>query len=361
MTTARIIDYLPDIYNGILPDFFEKTIPRETAATCESCAMWQPATTSGKENKTLRSFSRESKCCTHYPNIPNYLLGGFLSHKKSDDAKKILDIISNSPGHTPRGIVRPKKIQFLMENSQRSFFGRSKTLICPFFDKEKGYCTIRPFWDAVCNTWFCKYVKGYDGFQFWVAIRKYLSYVEQSLIQFAMYNLNCNPENIENLVSNEQPGPLSLGDLDDLPLDRNRYLSQWGKWAGREIEFYKKCYELVLKMTRPQFEEITGITQKINLAVVKSKYSDLFSTDLPRVLKKNSSMVEEKIEGDQYLIMGYSMIDPFLVPKKLYEILSFFDGNQDVEATCKMIKEHTGFVPDHDLLVELYRFRILTT
>jgi len=305
-------------------------------------------------------FSRDSKCCTHYPNLPNYLIGGILSNTTPEleaGRYRIRKTIKSRIGVTPHGILRPKKYSLLLKNNEKEFFGRSKSLICPFYERQKGKCTILPFWYGICNTWFCKYVAGEDGWLFWTTLRKYLNNVEKILVQYTLYNMGWDPQRI-NLP--ELPSiSLTLQEVDDQPPNQETYRDLWRDWVNREEDFYKETFRLVSALTLKTFEKIAGISQKVLLEEVKMKQKSLLKPNLPKILKRNPSLRVEKKGDESYCLVGYSALDPLEVSKRIYDLLDFFDGKRTNQQVCRLIRKHIGAMPDQDLLISLYQFRVL--
>jgi len=305
-------------------------------------------------------FSKDSKCCTHYPNLANYLVGGLLSNKNPEletGRSRIRKTIQSRVGVTPHGILRPRKYLLLLKNTEKKFFGRSKLLICPFYGREKGICTIRPFWDAICNTWFCKYSAGEDGRMFWVALKKYLNEVEKTLVQYALQKMRWDPQKIIRPESSD--GPLTLREVDDQPPDPKTYRDLWGDWAGREQDLYKETFRLVSALTPKSFEKISGISQIILLEEVKMRRRHLSKPNLPKILKRNPNLIVEKKGDDSYYLVGYSALDPFMVSKRVYDLLDFFDGRRTLKEACRLIQQHGGAAPDEELITLLCQYRIL--
>lgn len=359
METQSIADFLPPVYRGLLPGFFQREIPRETAATCSDCAMWGEP----EEGSSFGVvFSRESKCCTHYPNLPNYLVGGLLGDTGPEwetGRSRVLDVIHRGVGVSPRGIRRPRKMDLLIRNSQGDFFGRSTSLICPFFEREKGICTVRPYWDAVCNTWFCKYVRGQEGLSFWLAVRRYLLWAEETLIRYTLRELGWRPEEI--VPQGREKIPLRREELDESPPDEAARISLWGDWTGREEKFFEESFSLVSSLTRRRFESLAGITERILLDGVKERYTDLVRPRPPRVLRRSPGLRQEKTADGEYILAGYSLLDPFRVSERVYRLLDFFDGRRPNSEVCRLVREEMGVHPDDELLLDLYSFRILVS
>ena len=348
---------LPGLYRNFLPEFFQKTIPRETAATCADCAMWKRPGEAAYPGGIF--FSRNTKCCTHYPNLPNYLIGAILSSRSSALAagrRRVRERIKAGVSVMPHGILRPEKSTLLIKSSPNGF-GKSRTLRCPFYEPRGGKCTIWPFRNAVCATWFCKYEAGQDGRGFWIALRKYLSSVEGNLIRYTLYKLGWDPAKIILPVSSQRP--LTAQEIDDTgPADKT-YRALWNEWVGREEELYKECYRLAAALSPNGFEKIMGITQKVLLAELKARQRVLLRPGLPERLKRNPRLHVERVGDDAYALIAYSPLDPLEVSKRVYDMLDFFDGRRPNQEARRLIRQHMQAQPTGDLLTSLYQFRIL--
>lgn len=357
MKTRRIIDELPELYRNFLPAFFKREIPVETGATCMDCAMVRGSDAPFPGGVY---FSKKRKCCTYYPELPNYMVGAILTSTGSDLAEgrnRVRLKIKKRICITPLGIARPKKYTFLLKNAQPEFFGRSKTLVCPFFDKGKGICTIRPLRDAVCNTWFCKYEAGNAGENFWRALRRYLENTEKLLTRYALYTMGCNPACSGMLT--DIGVPLTLDELDERSPSVQSYRALWGSWAGKEEEFYKEAYQIISALGPKGFSRIEGISQKMILRDVMNMHITLISSSLPKNLKRNPRLIVEKVSDDTYFLVGYSALDPLQVTKRVYDSLDFFDGKRSNKEACRCVLKHLDADLSEDLLMCLYQFQIL--
>lgn len=356
--SKAIIDNFSPVYRTILPAFFERKIPLESAATCNKCVMLeQPSSSYCGE----RSFSHGSKCCTHHPELPNYLVGALLSNPDpafAEGTRRISEKIRSKIGISPSGIMRPGKYSLLIKNSSPDFFGRSETLICPFYEVEKGSCSVAPYWDSVCATWFCKYVSGEDGRNFWLALRKYLEGVEHVLKRYPFLVMKLDFSSYESAADKQKP--LTVQDLDDLPPLQKDYDALWGDWSGREEEFYLEAYRVVSLLDREKFENIEGIIQKGVLRDVENKYATLVNEPIPDRLQRNRELRVTKLSGDYYLLAAYSSFDPLKVSVRLYTCLNYFDGTRSNEEVLKSIQETMSVTLTGKMLEKLYRFRILS-
>lgn len=358
MKTARIMDILPQCYANFLPPFFSSRIPIESAATCSNCAMLENP---GSHSHTSIFFSADTKCCTHHPELPNYLVGALLGatvSKNETGRRRITDKIAARTGITPLGVLRPKKYTLLIKNSAIDYFGRSKALLCPFYESSSGLCTIAPHWDGVCSTWFCKHGAGEDGKKFWRTLRKYLENLEKILTRYALLKIGANPS-VAGLIVDEST-PLTVRELDDLPPPDSAYEALWGKWAGKEEEFYRECYTHIKQLEQGDFANLEGIGQKILLRELEQAYDQL-NAPLPALLKKNPALSAEKISDSAYLLAGYSPFDPSRASKRLYDCLDFFDGTNTNEEACRLCHETYKVRLTGAILKKLNQFRILVS
>ena len=356
MTTARIIDILPQCYASLLPSFFSHQIPIESKATCRNCAMLEKPDSNPHEPFF---FSSKTKCCTHHPEIPNYLIGALMSSADPEHEtgrQRMLNRIAEKTCISPLGVFRPRKFTFLIKNANPEFFGRSEVLRCPFHD-DMGFCTVTPYWDAVCSTWFCKHDAGEEGWRFWRTLRAYMENLEKILSRYVLLKMDFNPSIFS--LSIDVSSPLSLQELDELPPPEPIYRGLWGTWVGNEIEFYKQAYTMIRQLTQDEFTRIEGIDQKLLLRELELAYAKLISTSLPERFKRNPELIAEKITGSSYLLTGYSHLDPLKISKRLYDCLDFFDGsktNQEIIRVCH--EQHEIRLPE-EILKKLHRFRIL--
>lgn len=356
MKDQRIIDVIPELYKKFLPSFFKTRIPMETAATCDDCAMWM-----GPEDGDSSDlfFSRNTKCCTYYPNLPNYHVGALLSTSSPvllEGQNRVRKVIRSRVGVTPYGLQRPRKYALLNKNALHAF-GRSKSLLCPFYEQNYGKCTVWHHRYSRCSTWFCKYSAGEDGKAFWTVFFKYLVYIEDVLVQYTLYKMGWEPGNIISPHSLE--GSLTSQEIEGKPLVRKEYQKLWKDWKEREEDFYVETYRLVSEISPNIFEKISGITQKILLVELQSKCQSILNPQLPSSLKRNPKLIVNKTNRGTYFLIGYSGSDPVEVSKRIYDILDFFDGWRSNKEAIRLIRQQMHTEPSQSLLIQLYRFRIL--
>lgn len=360
----RILDSLPALYRDLLPPFFARDLPEESKATCASCAMCESSCQEpvAPVDGVSRFFRPDTKCCTYYPRLPNYLVGALLADgdpRMAEGNRRVREKIARRQGVTPQWVKPPAKYNLLYGNAHQAF-GRNAALLCPYFDRDQGNCTIWAYREAVCSTFFCKYVEGADGRKFWMTLKTYLSVVEIQLTRYAALKL-C-PEYILSGKdkAEAQSQPLTIDDLDDRPLPEREYAKLWQGWAGREIEFYQSCFEIVRALSREEFDKLLGLDGTIEQAVLERLHGAIVSPDLPKVLKLNPAATVRWMSDGSVALASYSEYDAVALPGEAYGLLVEFTGAEPVEAVRQRLREKKQADLSEDVLLALYRHRILT-
>src|SRR6185295_2757976 len=118
------------LYRNLLPEFFEENIPVETRATCSDCAMCLKP---GQQAiPGMDYFKPNAKCCSYFPKLPNYLVGGLLSDDNpamDEGRRRIRQRIQNRIGVTPYAIDSSKKYNVLLKFGGVKSFGRNASLV----------------------------------------------------------------------------------------------------------------------------------------------------------------------------------------------------------------------------------------
>lgn len=358
-----MLDSLPVLYRDLLPDFFQKGVPVETKATCDSCAMC-PSSASGTVESVdgvSRLFRPDTKCCTYYPRLPNFLVGALLSDGRAELAegrRRMEEKMGSRLGVTPQWVKASARYNLLYRNS-RQFFGRAASMRCPYYEEQQGGCTIWPYREAVCSTFFCKYVAGADGRKFWMTLKTYLTLAEIQLSRYAVLQLL--PEYI--LAGRDKPeltDSPSVEDLDERPVPAKDYTALWGKWEGREADFYRACYELVRALTPEQVDKLLGLDGVIELKVLEKSHRDAVTPELPKVLKLNPEATVKWLADGSVALGAYSEYDAVALPGMAYALLVEFTGLEPVEKVRERLRQEKQADLHEDILLELYRHRILT-
>ena len=348
MSKERIQDNLPKLYSKFYPELFEKEIPSESLSTCSNCTMLCKGDRYNKHLLT-KSFSPNSKCCTFQPRLPNYLIGALLSDKTSnfvEGQNRVKKRILNKISVSPLGVYSSKKFDLLYEQSKSLSFGLNSTLICPYYEKESGNCTIWMYRETVCSTYFCKSVSGQSGYKFWESLKNLLFKIQINLSSYVI--------KVMELEFPLKYTGLSPEDVDDLPMSEENYKKMWKNWAGNEIEFYKKSFEIVNSLSKEDFETITEISQSDLFKELLINYEQMVV--IPKLLKINPELKLEKTMNRGYKI-HLKLIDlSFELPEK---VIHAFDGNVSYTSIITYLFENEKIEIDDALIRTLYSYRIL--
>lgn len=346
---------LGEAYAAVLPSFFENPLPAERRATCDSCAMCVPGGgDAGPLQATGRhAFSPDVKCCSYNPSLPAFAVGALLSDDRPEWAegrRRARARIAQQHGVRPHGIDGPPAY-WLRYRSATGAFGRSRDLLCPYFDD--GSCTIWRWREAVCSTYFCKHDRGADGRLFWQAVRQYLTELGEALLVHALLELGFDPEQ----ALAPAPAEVTAEELDRLPLPGAAYRARWGRWAGREEACFREAHRLVSALSPAQAEAIGGARARAHLARVEASYRALVQPRLPARLRRNPELKVLR-EAGGYLLEGYSALDPSRVGEALYAALDAFDG-RETGAVKQGLRAQGRPAPSAELLQALHHHRVL--
>lgn len=352
---SEILDSLPALYRGLLPGFFQREVPVETKATCATCAMCPTSARDKVESVdgVSRLFNPDTKCCTYYPKLPNYLVGALLSDERSELAegrRRVSERIDRRVSVTPQWVKPPARYNLLYRNS-RQFFGRALSMRCPYYEEQQGGCTIWPYRESVCSTFYCKYVAGADGVKFWMTLKRYLTLAEIQLSRYAVLQLL--PEYI--LAGRDKPDlgeTPSVEDLDDKPMPAKEYAALWRQWEGREAGFYKACYELVTALTPAQTEALLGLDGLIELKVLDKSRESVVAPELPRVLKLNPEATVKWLADGSVALGAYSENDGLALPGVAYSLLVEFTGREPVTAVRERLRQEKQADLHEDILLD---------
>ncbi|MBN1206843.1 MAG: hypothetical protein JXB05_18310 [Myxococcaceae bacterium] len=358
-----ILDSLPNLYRNLFPTFFQGPMPVEAKATCSSCAMCEAANPLRIDavDGVNRFFRPDTKCCTYHPRLPNYLVGAILADEDAamaEGRRRIQDKIAHGVGVNPQWIKAPARYNLLYSNA-RQVFGRTEALRCPYYQSQGGLCTIWRYREAVCSTYFCKYVAGADGRKFWMTLKTWLTLAEIQLSRYALLQLLPDYVLLGKDKADASSGPLTIEDLDDKRLPEKDYAELWHPWVGRELEFYRRCFESVRALSSEEFENLLGLDGVVEQAVLKRVHEASVAPRLPKTLKLNPSATIQWLPDGSLAMASYSEFDAVALPGAAYALLVEFTGKEPVEAVRARLREEKQADLHDDILVELYRHRIL--
>jgi len=336
-------------------------IPMETKATCDDCSMC--ARSGETTNDDDRFFDPAIKCCSIVPELANFLVGGVLSASDADDDARrgrdsILRRIAEDPVVTPIGLGQSPLFKLVYENQDA--FGRSRVLRCPHYVEDTGRCGIWRHRGAVCVTWFCKHVRGAISHAFWrETLEHLLDIVERNLAAWCISELDIGIDALLELygaTTEARPVMLTPAQLDNRP-DRARQRRLWGKWFGREHEFYVECARHVEPLSWNRVIEICGSQARIQAGLTRNAYEKLVSVEIPPALKVGSFQLV-RITNGMSRVRSYSELDPLDVPAAVMETLGYFDG-RPTEQAVRAIAADKAIQLDPSLVRKLCDFQLL--
>ena len=307
-------------------------------------------------------FSPRVKCCSFHPDLPNFLVGQILLEKDSSSvrARSVIEQrIRDGHAVTPLGIHQPARYSLLYDNAPGSF-GRSMSMRCPYFiDEEGGRCGIWKYRNAVCATYFCKHERGATGYNFWNVLKQMLSSAEIDLAVWCAFELKLASRSLEKLVAyggSRDRTRLNESDLDERADPAERSVN-WGNWAGREEEFFRKCAELVAPLKWREVVSLCGPKTRVLANLAQEAHVRLKSTELPQGLIPAGFHLFG-VRQDRAMISTYSSNDPIEVPVTLIQLLRYFDGRPTGEVLTD-IETSENVIIHEPLVRKLNDFRVL--
>ena len=352
---------LPPLYTGWIDDLLGGKIPSETRATCNDCAMCD----SVEKKDAAKFFNPQSKCCTYVPVIPNFLVGMILADDDPAMAAGRASVekrLEATIAVTPMGLEWPLKSRAQYTQMETHAFGRAQTLRCPHYVNEQGgLCGIWKYRNSVCSTWFCKYVRGAVGRDFWESTKLLLLTIETELSRWCALKLGLDEAALPQLLKQIlMPGQLPNLKLEDIEEQVNQQKQQrlWANWHGREREFYLACGALVSQLTLPDVLAICGSEVQVRSRLTQKAYRAVIGTEIPERLKAGPFTVMQAGRDFYSLYAPGIGLDIFHLSGKVMRLLPYFDGRPTTEIVSEIVdKEGLRFTDE--LLRRLLDFKIL--
>lgn len=281
--------YIPLIYRPIIPKLLEIEFPTEQIASCNTCTLC----------RSKQSPYISTKCCWYHPHLPNFLLGAILTDKEASFAlgkNRLRAQIKAHAGVTPYSIIPPTNyFRLRKETEGQEYWSHSHKLIeslrCPYYENDS--CTLYKYRENVCVTFYCSSIGGATGQAFWKNVKRYLKMAETTLAQYAMLQLGWSPAKIKTEAVTTTD--FNLED-EQGNINEENYKKLWGDWAGREEEFYIKCFEIVSKVDAETFKRITGLKREILEAAILDTNNEFIKNVLPEKLILHPDVVSENGE-----------------------------------------------------------------
>lgn len=354
-------DLAPPGLRHLLPPVFDRPKPNEPHATCDDCAMCKDEDPNADKIKMTaleksQTFRPDAKCCTYHPTLPNFYVGELLADKdpaNDEGRKRVRQKLGERHGVSPFWLRGSRKTRVLLSASRFQGFGKSKALLCPFYTDDHR-CSIWPFREAVCSTWYCKHEKGATGRFMWMALKDWLIHIERRLVGWATNEVD------PTLADDPMNGArMSLNDIEGKPPSDEEYATMWKDWRGREEELYVATYEKVQSLPPQKALEIMldPVGRQL-LTRVADTHDGVTAGRLSERLVPASVLWRKKYEkGDR--IVSYSNFDAQFINTAVMRLLEQFDENETVDELINRMRRDHGMDVPRALIQRLQDFEVL--
>ena len=355
-------EQLPSLYARWMEEALPGPIPRETNATCETCAMAAEGLENGQS-----WFRPDVKCCSYLPELPNFTVGFVLSDPQRASAhgrRSIEERIARGVAVSPLGLAQTPIYALLYDagiGGPSPVFGRSRQLRCPHFDEENnGSCGIWASRNAVCTTYFCKHLRGKVGQVFWNDVKDLLHAAERAVSLWCAVEIGIDADAIRLLIRSAQRNDVRSDGRVGRELTDGfdaESLRAWGLWVGRERDFYVECARRVEALSWSNVLEIGGTYLRARASVALSSYQNLRTTRLPDRLY-GVRATAQRINAQTAVVQTHSPSDTIVLPVEVLNLLHAFDGRPTSVVVADIAQTH-GTELGEDLVQRLVDFDIL--
>ena len=344
-------EQLPDLYQRWVEELLPDGIPRERNATCLECAMCSPQ---GLDfDREMGYYDVTLKCCTFFPDLPNFLVGRAIVGDNPGVAA-LRAFIDSSDGRgvaTMRAVKPNAKIATIYDHHNKTGFGRDPDLLCPYAIDKDGpsgpFCGIWQQRNSVCATFFCKHEKGRTGSRFWQTLRGLLAQLEWSLSWWAITQLINDPVRVYTAGANQSGGANGI----------SLRAGAWDYWEGTRIAFYESCAALVEGLSAEEALGIAGTDARLYHQELLQRFQALRSGDIPEHLRAAPFNISRS-DSQRTTLQALTSSQPVEVPTLLVSLIRQFDG-RSTGATLEAIRAESRVRLDAKLVRRLYDFGIL--
>lgn len=229
---------IPEFYSGWLkPIEFDECWEKRRCEPCEQASAEIPVE---------ERFSSETKCCTYFPFLPNFTLGKLVEEAQKDRALQLRTSHALMKGRaTPLGLFTALEYEADREARGEKAFGRAIELLCPFFNRTQGLCSIWIHRPGVCASYICRSTHGNRGQELKKSLEEYLNLFEWTLVHETLWRLGYTQDDVRLMESVRK----------DTVWRPER---AWGEYWGREEEFFLKAFRTAREVTPDEIEELMG-------------------------------------------------------------------------------------------------------
>jgi hypothetical protein len=304
-------------------------------------------------NRDLVWYAGETKCCTYYPQLHNFIVGGVLGDGRPElgPARATLErLLDERVGVSPLGIKGPRSYWLVYEGAPDGF-GRDARMRCPLYDSGAGACGIWPYRESTCATWFCKHERGAFAADFWQALQGLLRAVERGVSFHVLGALDVGADAIASLLASGGPEDTAAARCEP------SYRDAWGRWFGRERELYRRAAEIATSLSGPEALAMAGAEGRLLAAVVRARQHALHDPTIPERLRPGRFEIVHS-SPPTCVVASYRRLDPVEIPHALATALLRFRGGPTAEAVAE-IRRDLGVEITPEVLRTLVDFRLL--
>lgn len=323
---SKTISALNPTYTRWIEEAVGRTFASEPKANCANCTMCQAPTSSLRP-----SFLPDVKCCTYWPDLPNFMVGRAL-RAGGTGAQRLRQQIEQRRGVTPFGIQASPSYQRRYEEKPGKF-GMDLDMICPYYDH--GDCTIWANRNAICQTYFCRSEEGVQGQAIWKQLTLLLALIEEKLsVAFATRHLKHPSFYTEGFQPNGTTNRVATRSFkgwidEDGTISPALYNALWGEWQGREIAFFEACAHDFAPFTWADILKVVGP----EAAVLATRLRAIAERPLPQNLRPATPGVAFAYEeGTDHVAYTSAAFDVHTAPIALWNALMAFEGGPLTDA-----------------------------
>jgi hypothetical protein len=332
---------LPRAYHRWLDSSFP-AIPSESLATCDNCAMQKAPDVPGGER-----FFGPNKCCTYFPTLPSFQVGGILG-EASEGAQRIAARIRNRVGIDPLAVRADRRTAELYRIGMSAGFGRAEAFRCPYY-ADSGACTVWPYREAVCSTYYCKHDLPVKGRAFWGAFKALLYQIELAVSTQCAHELGIAASVIDQLIANDTSFK-TAADV-DARADLEAHAKLWGSWLDKEEDYYRECARIADALDLPAIQRLGGLAFDRKLAAARDAYASLANKELPARLETATNISVTPVAPGTVQLLA-SPNQPIQLPAIVIELLSHFQGQPVADTLIAL--EQAGFEVDTEFITRLW-------
>lgn len=335
---------LPPLYARWMDDLLAAPVPAETNATCGDCVMVLPEHPHGGPE----SYRRDTKCCTFLPELWSFLVGGVLLDEPepgspADRGRRSVEArLDAGLAVTPLGLGKTRLHATLYGAGLAGTFGKARALRCPhYLEEDGGLCGVWRHRESTCATWFCKHTRGATSKEFYKHLHQLLMGVERALAAWCALELDLDADALASLYepyAAKMPRPMTGRDLDGEP-DPAALRRAWGRWLGREREYYAECARRVAALSWAEVAAIGGAPVHVFARLTRHAHARLLDDTVPEHLVAGLVQIMPSRRGRRRVV-GYSGLDALDLPEVVPEVLHDFDGRPTTEVLEEIRRTH---------------------